>query len=75
MKKEINISMDETLLIDLDSYAHELEYSRTDIIEKALSTYFDTLDKMIADKKSDTLKSEETELYSLEEIAEKLGLH
>ncbi len=75
MKKEINISMNETLLTDLDSYAHELECSRTYIIENALSTYFDTLDKMISDKKIDALKSEEKELYSLEEIAEKLGLH
>ena len=27
MKKAINIRMDETLLSDLDSYAHELEES------------------------------------------------
>ena len=75
MKKEINIPIDETLLTDLDSYASELEFSRTDIIEKALITYFDTLDKMISDKRSDALKAEEQDLYSLEEIAEKLGLH
>ena len=75
MKKEINISMDETLLTNLDFYAHELECSRTYIIEKALSAYFDTLDKMISDKKLAEHKSEEKELYSLEEIAEKLGLH
>lgn len=43
MKKAINIRIDETLLTDLDSYAHELERSRTYIIEKAVSTYFDTL--------------------------------
>jgi len=42
--------MDETLLTDLDSYAHELERSRTYIIEKAVSTYFDILDEMISDK-------------------------
>ena len=29
MKKAINIRMDETLLTDLDSYASELERSRT----------------------------------------------
>ena len=50
MKKAINIRMDETLLTDLDSYAHELECSRTYIIEKAVSTYFDILDEMISDK-------------------------
>jgi len=38
MKQDIDIRMDETLLTDLDSYAHELECSRTYIIEKAVST-------------------------------------
>lgn len=57
MKKAINIRVDETLLTDLDSYAHELECSRTYIIEKAVSTYFDTLDEMISDKRIDKLKA------------------
>ena len=74
MKKAINIRMDETLLTDLDSYAQELERSRTYIIEKAVSTYFDTLDEMISDKRIDELKSGKTEVYSLEEVAHKLGL-
>jgi len=42
MKKAINIRMDESLLTDLDSYASELERSRT---------YFDTLDEMISEKR------------------------
>ncbi len=67
--------MDETLLTDLDSYAQELERSRTYIIEKAVSTYFDTLDEMISDKRIDELKSGKTEVYSLEEVAKKLGLN
>ena len=75
MKKAINIRMDETLLADLDSYAQELERSRTYIIEKAVSRYFDTLDEMISDKRVDELKSGKTELYSLEEVAQKLGLN
>ncbi len=75
MKKAINIRMDETLLTDLDSYAQELERSRTYIIEKAVSTYFDTLDEMISDKRIDELKSGRTEIYSLEEVAQKLGLN
>ena len=64
MKKAINIRMDETLLTDLDSY----------IIEKAVSTYFDTLDELISDKRIDELKAGKTEVYSLEEVAQKLGL-
>ena len=75
MKKAINIRMDETLLSDLDSYAQELERSRTYIIEKAVSTYFDTLDEMISDKRIDELKSGKTGVYSLEEVAQKLGLN
>jgi predicted transcriptional regulator len=74
MKKAINIRMDETLLTDLDSYANELERSRTYIIEKAVSTYFDTLDEMISDKRIDELKTGNTEVYSLKEVAQKLGL-
>ena len=75
MKKAINIRMDEILLNDLDSYAKELERSRTYIIEKAVSTYFDTLDEMISDKRIDDLKSGKSEVYSLEEVAKRLGLN
>ena len=74
MKKAINIRMDETLLTELDSYAQELECSRTYIIEKAVSAYFDTLDEMISDKRIDELKAGKTEVYSLEEVAQKLAL-
>jgi len=66
--------MDETLLTDLDSYAQELERSRTYIIEKAVSNYFDTLDEMISDKRIDELKAGKSEVFSLEEVAQKLGL-
>jgi len=75
MKKAINIRMDETLLKELDSYVQELERSRTYIIKKAVSTYFDTLDEMISDKRINELKSGKTEVYSLEEVAQKLGLN
>ena len=66
--------MDETLLKELDSYAQELERSRTYIIEKAVSTYFDTLDEMISDKRIDELKAGKTEAYTLQEVAQRLGL-
>jgi predicted DNA-binding protein YlxM (UPF0122 family) len=41
---------------------------------KAVSTYFDTFDEMISDKRIDELKSGKTEAYSLEEVAQRLGL-
>ena len=74
MKKAINIRMDETLLSNLDNYAKELERSRTYLIEKAVSAYFDKLDEIISDKRIDDIKAGKTEVYSLEEVAQKLGL-
>ena len=56
MKKAINIRLEESLLSDLDGYAHELDRTRTYIIEKAVGTYFDTLDEMISDKRIDEVK-------------------
>ena len=74
MKKPINIRLDEALLCDLDAYAKELDRTRTYIIEKAVSTYFDTLDEMISDKRIDEVKKGNTEVYSLEQVASQLGL-
>ena len=75
MKKAINIRMDETLLAELDTYAHELERSRTYLIEKAVNTYFDTLDEMISDKRIDEVKSGKEDVYTLDFVAKKLGLN
>lgn len=74
MKKAINIRLNESLLKELDNYAKELERSRTYIIEKAISAYFDVLDEIIADKRIDEVKSGKAEVYTLEEVAKQLGL-
>lgn len=74
MKKAINIRLDESLLSDLDNYASELDRTRTYIIEKAVGTYFDTLDEMISDKRIDEVKKGIVEVYSLEQVANNLGL-
>jgi len=75
MKKAINIRLDQSLLSDLDSYASELDRTRTYIIEKAISTYFDTLDEMISDKRIDEVKKGNIEVFTLEEVAKQLGLN
>lgn len=75
MKKAINIRMDETLLEDLDNYAKELDRTRTYIIEKAVSSYFDTLDEMISDKRIDDLKSGKSEIYSLDDVFNEAGIN
>lgn len=75
MKKAINIRLEESLLADLDAYALELDRTRTYLIEKAVSTYFDTLDEMISDKRVDEVKKGSIEVFSLEQVAQKLGLN
>lgn len=74
MKKAINIRIDESLLAELDGYASELERSRTYIIEKAVSTYFDVLDEMVADKRIDELKTGKSDIVSMEEVFKKAGI-
>jgi len=74
MKKAINIRLEESLLTDLDNYAQELDRTRTYLIEKAVGKYFDTLDEMISDKRIDEVKKGEVEVFSLEQVANKLGL-
>ncbi len=73
-KKAINIRIDESLLEELDNYAAELERSRTYLIEKAVSSYFDTLDEMISDKRIDDIKSGKSEVVSMEEVFAKAGI-
>jgi len=74
MKKLINIRMDEGILADLDQYGTILERTRTYLIEKAVTAYFDTLDEIISDQRIDDVKSGRTNVMSLEEIARKLEL-
>ena len=75
MKKAINIRIDESLLSDLDTYAQELDRTRTYIIEKAVSNYFDTLDEMISDKRIDDVKSGINEVYSIEDVFKEAGIN
>jgi len=74
MKKAINIRIEESLLKELDHYAEELERTRTYLIEKAVSSYFDTLDEMIADKRIDDVKKGRSVPVPLEEVFRKAGI-
>ncbi len=74
MKKAINLRIDESLLEKLDIYAKELDRTRTYLIEKAVSNYFDTLDEMISDKRIDDIKARKSEMFTLEDVAIQLGL-
>ena len=74
MKKAINLRIDESLLEELDIYAKELDRTRTYLIEKAVSNYFDTLDEMISDKRIDDIKTGKSEMFTLQDVAIQLGL-
>lgn len=74
MKKAINLRIDESLLEELDVYAKELDRTRTYLIEKAISNYFDSLDEMISDKRIDDIKTGKSEMFTLEDVAIQLGL-
>jgi predicted DNA-binding protein len=75
MKQAINIRLEKDILSNLDEYAKELDKTRTSLIEKAIESYFDKLDEMVADKRIDNLKSGKTQVVSLEEVFEKAGIN
>lgn len=66
--------MDADVLAELDQYGVALERTRTFLIEKAVTAYFDTLDEMVSDQRIDDVKSGRTKVMSLEEVAQKLEL-
>ncbi|PID48166.1 MAG: CopG family transcriptional regulator [Proteobacteria bacterium] len=74
-KKAINIRLDEALLGELDNYAKELDRTRTYIIQKAVSSYFDTLDEMISDKRIDEVKSGQAPIISLEDVLKEANVN
>ena len=74
MKKAINLRIDKYLLDQLDVYAKELDRTRTYLIEKAVSDYFNTLDEMISDKRIDDIKDNKTKIFTLEEVVTQFGI-
>jgi len=74
MKQAINIRLEKDVVRSLDTYASELDKTRTSLVEKAIELYFDTLDEMVADKRIDDLKDGKTELVSLADVFKKAGI-
>ncbi|NOX18190.1 MAG: ribbon-helix-helix protein, CopG family [Chlorobi bacterium] len=75
MKKSINLRLDPKLLSELDAYAKELERTRTYLIEKAITSYFDKLDEIIADRRIDEIKKGKEKPVTLEEVLKKSGVN
>ena len=74
MKQAVNIRSEKDILQTLDEYAKELDKTRTSLIEKAIESYFDKLDEMVADKRIDNLKAGKSTLIPLEEVFKKAGI-
>ena len=74
MKQAINIRLEKDVVETLDSYASELEKTRTSLVEQAIELYFDKLDEMVSDKRIDNLKNGKTEVVSLEDVFKKAGI-
>ena len=75
MKQAINIRLEKDVVQALDEYAHELDKTRTSLVEKAIELYFDKLDEMIADKRIDNLKSGKSTVVPLEEVFKKAAIN
>lgn len=74
MRQAINIRLEKEMLNSLDSYALELEKTRTSLIENAIAAYFDKLDEIVSDKRIDALKKGETEVIPLKVVFAKAGI-
>lgn len=74
MKKAINIRLEKDIIEALDEYAHELDKTRTGLVEKAIELYFDKLDEMVADKRIDNLIAGKTTVVPLEEVFKQAGI-
>ena len=74
MKQAINIRLEKDVVRSLDSYASELEKTRTSLVEQAIELYFDKLDEMVSDKRIDNLKNGKTEVVSLVEVFKNAGI-
>ncbi len=74
VKRPISLRIDEEILQELDNYAKELERSRTYLIEKAITAYFDTLDELVADKRIDDVKKGKSEVIPLKEVLKEAGI-
>ena len=74
MKQAINIRLEKDVVAALDEYAHELNRTRTSLVEKAIELYFDKLDEMIADKRIDDLKAGKSTVVTIEEVFKKAGI-
>jgi len=74
MQTRHNITLDEEISKELETVARELGEKKSNIIEKALTVYFDLLDLKIAQKRLNALKTGRDRLVDAEDVWKRLGL-
>ena len=74
MRQAINIRLDKEVVQYLDDSAQILEKTRTNLIERAIDSYFDQIDEMVPDKRIDSLKDGNSSISSLEDVFTKAGI-
>jgi predicted DNA-binding protein len=74
MQTRHNITLDEEISKELEIVARELGEKKSNIIEKALTVYFDLLDLKIAQKRLKALKAGQDRLVDAEDVWKRLGL-
>jgi predicted DNA-binding protein len=71
--KRINITLPESMDLQLSTLAKEINSKKSHIIAEALSLYIEELDYKIAEKRYDNYKSNHEKTYSLEETEKIIG--
>jgi len=74
MQVRHNITLDEEVSRELETIARELGEKKSNIIEKALTAYFDLLDLKIARKRLRDLHSGKARLIDAEKVWKELGI-
>ena len=74
MQVRHNITLDEDVSKELETLASELGEKKSNIIEKALTVYFDLLDLKVAQKRLKDLKGGKDQIFDAEDIWKELEI-
>jgi predicted DNA-binding protein len=71
---KLTIELNDNIFNELYLISNELNSNESEIIEKALERYFDSLDEIIADKRLDDLNNGKEKLIDAEDVWKELGI-
>jgi len=74
MQVRHNITLDEEVSKELENLASELGEKKSNIIEKALTVYFDLLDLKVAQKRLKDLNEGKDQLFNADDVWKELEI-